>query len=177
MRGPTHALAGATTASLFIAFEIPHQYPLLILSGIAAFAALVPDLDGSESTIENIRVFGVRPLKFLGFIVDKLFKHRGFLHSLLALALLSFILLGFFSRLPKEVVIAVLLGYFSHLVTDGLTPQGIPWLYPLEFRGTLLPKILCITTGSLGEGIFFVFLVLLYVIFLAQAGYIILPVS
>lgn len=175
MRGPTHALAGACTTLAFTAFPISHHYPLLILSGVGAFAALVPDLDGSESTIENLRILGFRPLKWPGFIVDKLFKHRGFLHSLLAVAILAFILLGFFPEVPKEFVITALLGYSSHLLTDGLTPLGIPLFYPLEWRVTFLPKILCITTGSLAEGMVFVALIVLYVIFLSSAGYLILP--
>lgn len=171
MRGPTHALAGACTASVFLAFTIPHQYPLLALSAVAGFAALWPDVDGSESTFENITILGFKPFEFPAFITDKLFKHRGFLHSLLAVLLLAFILLGFFPKLPKEIVIATLLGYTSHLVTDALTPQGIAWFYPLEWRSTLLPKLLCITTGSLGEMVFFIALVVLYIMFLSQAGY------
>lgn len=173
MRGPTHALAGAATASLFMTFSIPNQYPLILLSAIAGFSALFPDLDGSESTIENIKILGFKPLKPVGFVVDKLFKHRGFLHSLMAVVFLAFILLGFLPALPKEIVLAVLLGYTSHLLIDGITPLGIPLFYPLETRVTFLPKILTITTGSFMELVFFIALLVFYLIFLAQAGYII----
>lgn len=175
MRGPTHALAGATTVGLFVVCDIPHQYPPILLSAVAGFAALIPDLDGSESMIENIRFFGFRILKFPGFIIDKLFTHRGFLHSLMALAFLGFIFLGFFPNLPKEFVWAALFGYASHLITDAMTPMGIPWFYPLDWRASLLPKILTITTGSFMETVFFIGLLALYVIVLASAGYIILP--
>ncbi len=174
MRGPTHALAGLCTAGLFIVLPIPHQYPLLVLSGVAGISALVPDLDGSESMIENIRILGVRPLKFVGFVVDKLFKHRGFLHSLMAVGFLAFILLGFFPALPKELVITILFGYVSHLVADGVTPLGVPWLYPLDWRPSL-PRFLAITTGSFKETIVFIGLVVLFSIILARAGYLILP--
>lgn len=175
MQGPTHALVGATSVGLFVLLDIPHQYPLIVLSAVAGFAALWPDLDGSESMAENIRVFGVRPLKFVGFVTDKLFKHRGFLHSLMAVVFLAFILLGFLPQLPKEIVIATLMGYTSHLVADALTPAGIPWLYPWEWRSSLLPKILCITTGSFMETVFFVGVLVLYVVVLSEAGYVILP--
>jgi inner membrane protein len=177
MRGPTHALAGACTAGLFLTFAIPHQYPLLALSAVSGFAALLPDLDNTESTIENIRFGGYRLLKGPAFIIDKLFKHRGFLHSLLSVALLAFVLLGFLPQIPIEIHITILLGYVSHLVTDSMTPEGIPWFYPWEFRATLLPKILCVTTGSFMETLVFVGLIVLYAIFLASAGYIILPTS
>lgn len=174
MRGPTHALAGATTAGLFLVGHWPHQYPLLVLSAVSGFAALLPDLDNSESTIENIRVAGVRPLKVPAWFIDKMFKHRGFLHSLLAVAMLTFILLGFLPQLPHEIDIAIILGYLSHLVTDSLTPEGIPWIYPVDWRGTLLPKFLCIRTGSFMETIFFVGLVVVYIVFLSKAHYLLL---
>lgn len=175
MRGPTHALAGAYTAAAFLTFNIPHQYPLIALSAVAGFAALLPDLDNSESTLENLIIFNVKPFKAPAFFIDKLFKHRGFLHSLLAVLVLAFVLLGFFPNLPREIAIAVLLGYLSHIVTDGLTPLGIPLFYPLEQRVTFLPKVFCIVTGSLMEMIFFVTLGVLYLIFLNNAGYINLP--
>lgn len=177
MRGPTHALAGACSAGLFIGLDLPHQLPLLMLSAIAGFSALLPDLDNTESTIENIRIFGYRPLKGPAFIIDKIFKHRGFLHSLLALALLAFGLLGFLPQIPLEIHLAILFGYASHLVTDSMTPDGVPWFYPIELRGNLLPKIFCITTGSFMETLFFIVLVVIYIIFLASAGYIILPAN
>lgn len=170
MKGPTHALAGACTAAAFVYLPIPHTYPVLALSAVAAFAALVPDLDGSESTLEHLTILSLKPFKIPAYVVGKMFKHRGFLHSLMALALLSFILLGFFPNLPKEIVYASLLGYFSHLVTDALTPAGIPWLYPYEdWRPSLLPDFLCIRTGSFAETIFFVGLLVGYAIFLEQA--------
>lgn len=175
MRGPTHALAGAGTAAIFLAIPQVNTTPLLVLSLLGAFAALLPDLDNSESTLENLRIGGVRIFKAPAFIIDKLFKHRGYLHSLLAVALLAFILLGFFPILPKDVVIVVLLGYLSHIALDSLTPVGIPWLYPIEHNFRLLPKILCITTGSLGEMAFFVLLVVLYAMFLQAAHFIVLP--
>ncbi len=172
MRGSTHALAGAASASIFLYFNIPHNYPLLALSAIAGFAALLPDLDGRESTIENIRVFGVRIMKAPGYVIDRLFKHRGFLHSLMGLGLLAFILLGFLPALPKEIVIAILLGCLSHLLTDGITPAGVPWLYPLDWSPPLFSKYFAITTGSFMETVFFIGLVVFYLIFLSQAGYV-----
>jgi inner membrane protein len=176
VRGPTHALAGATTVSLFLVFDIPHEFPLLIIAAVAALAALLPDMDGSESTIENITVFGVAPFAIPSFILNICFKHRGYLHSLLAVGLLAFLLLGFVPGLPREFTIAIILGYLSHLLTDGLTPMGIPLFYPLNFNVTFLPKILCIRTGSLAENLFFVALLVGFLIFLEQAHYIVLPV-
>lgn len=175
MRGPTHAMAGATTAGLFLAFSIPTTTPILVLSVIGALAALFPDLDNSESTLENLRIMGVRPLKIPAYFIDKLFKHRGFLHSLLAVALLTFLLFGFLPQVPKDILLVILFGYLSHIVLDSLTPVGLPWFYPVDRNFRLIPKITCITTGSFGETIFFVGLVVLYAIFLDAAGLIQLP--
>lgn len=175
MLGPTHAMAGLCAAGIFVVLPIHHEVPFLALSAVSGFAALLPDLDNTESTIENIRVFGVRVLKGPAFFIDKMFKHRGFLHSLLAVALLAFILLGFVPQLPREVTIAILVGYLSHLITDSMTPDGVPWFYPIEIRGTILPRLLCIRTGSFMERMFFIALIVLYVIILAEAGLIILP--
>lgn len=170
MLGPTHALAGATSAGLLLV-KGNTNYPFILLAAIAAIAALLPDLDGSESTIENVKLLGFKPLKFPGWLIDKLFAHRGFLHSLMAMVFLIFVLLGFFSWLPKEIVLAITLGYASHIVTDSLTPLGLPWLYPLEWRGRLLPKWLAIRTGSIGETLFFVLLLVLFAGLLTKAGY------
>ncbi len=175
MRGPTHALGGACAAGLFIVFHLPHQYPLVALSAVSAFASLLPDLDNTQSTAENIRVLGFRPLKIVGYVVEKLFKHRGFLHSLTAVALIAFVLLGFLPKIALEIHLAILFGYLSHLVLDALTPEGIQWFYPLDWRSTLLPKVLCITTGSFMENLFFIVLIATYILFLSAAGYIIIP--
>lgn len=175
MRGPTHALAGACTAGLFLAFNIPHSQPLILLSAVSGFAALLPDLDNTQSMAENITILGIKPLKGPAFIFEKIFKHRGYMHSLLAVALVCFILLGFLPQIPKDVDLAIIFGYLSHLVTDGITVEGVPWFYPLETFRTILPRFLRITTGSLMENLFFVSLIVLYVIILQAAGYIDLP--
>ena len=45
------------------------------------------------------------------------------------------------------VVAPVMVGYLSHLLADGLTPSGVPLLWPMKRRFTLN---LCVT-GSLRE--------------------------
>ncbi len=176
MRGPTHALGGAVAAAAFFLYiPFPHHFSPLALAAVGGFAALLPDMDNSESTIENITIAGFQPFNAPAWVIDKLFKHRGFLHSLLAVLLLIFLLLGFLARIPTEISVAIIVGYFSHLVLDALTPAGIPWFYPVENNFTLIPKILCITTGSFTEKIFFIVLVGVGAILLSKAGYIILP--
>ncbi|MDI3474149.1 MAG: inner membrane protein [Candidatus Woesearchaeota archaeon] len=82
----------------------------------------MPDIDTASSKFGRKKFF--RPLQ-------KLTKHRGFFHSLLAGAIFAF-LLGFVA--PKEYALIFLLGYWLHVLVDGLTPKGVALLWPLPFR-------------------------------------------
>ena len=56
--------------------------------------------------------------------------HRGFTHSILALALYSFAV-GF---IYKPLFIPFALGYVSHLIIDLLNKKGMALLFPLKFK-------------------------------------------
>lgn len=172
MTGKTHALAGGV-AALGVTLLVQEQAWLaldlnpLLTSGrlqylaiglIGSVAALIPDLDNSESRLENWRIFGVKPLKPLADLVNLLFSHRGFLHSLLAIMLLSLILLSLPSAIELHWRVAILSGYLSHLITDGLTPDGIELLYPWGQQIRFLPRWLAIRTGSFFESLFYLLL-------------------
>jgi len=96
----------------------------------ALLTSLLPDIDHPSSII------GQR-FKWVSLLIAKLFGHRGFTHSLLAI--LSGIILirtdifayWFF---PPDVLHAMIIGYFSHLLADMLTPAGIPLLWPFRWR-------------------------------------------
>lgn len=116
MMGSTHSSVGV---ALGIALALNAQQPLLTVLGlavVAGIAALAPDIDHPQSTL------GRRVM--VGALV---FKHRGFLHSPLALALLS---LACWHYLPALLGLVIVAGYGSHLLLDALNPQGIPLLYP-----------------------------------------------
>ncbi len=59
-----------------------------------------------------------------------LFSHRGFFHSLLAVAL--FAILAYLAWGNQLIIIAILVGYSSHLILDALNHQGIAFLFPLK---------------------------------------------
>ena len=59
-----------------------------------------------------------------------LFSHRCFFHSLLAIALFSF--LAYLAWGKQLIIIAILVGYSSHLILDALNHQGISFFYPLK---------------------------------------------
>lgn len=117
MMGSTHAVVG-----LALGLALMHQQPPLnavALASLAGVAALLPDID--------------HPQAFMGrrLIVGRLFHHRGFTHSLLALALVALACLHY---LPYPIASMIAVGYASHLVLDALNPQGIPLLYPVKLR-------------------------------------------
>ncbi len=116
----------------------------------ALLTALLPDIDHPKS------VLGQR-LKWLSSPIARLFGHRGFTHSLLAIAAgILFIQ----TRLPPDWPIptdayhAMIVGYLSHILADMLTPSGVPLLWPCRWRfrlpilnsqkGNQLERFLCI---------------------------------
>nr|WED68702.1 metal-dependent hydrolase [Pectobacterium colocasium] len=101
-------------------------------------------------------VLGQR-LKWLSAPIARLFGHRGFTHSLLAIAAGIFFIQ---TRLPPDWPIptdayhAMIVGYLSHILADMLTPSGVPLLWPCRWRfrlpllnsqkGNQLERFLCI---------------------------------
>jgi len=68
--------------------------------------------------------------------LSRLFGHRGFTHSLLAVAAAIWGLdqSQAPALLPTGVKDALIIGYLSHLLGDWLTPAGIPLLWPSKRR-------------------------------------------
>ncbi|MDO7785788.1 metal-dependent hydrolase [Desulforamulus aquiferis] len=148
---PTHIAAGALAGAMVVKLTSapPKLWPLII--GTSMLASLVPDFDkrGSKAS---------RTVPGSGFIIGAITSHRGFLHSLAAIALLSAGLYLFWPGLPKEVLFAFTAGALSHPLVDTINPQGVQWLWPLNVKLSLariLPWPFSFTTGSkIEKGIF-----------------------
>lgn len=119
---------------LKITEEIIHgNYVYLIIGNM--IGAIFPDIDHKQSN------FG----KFFYIIsipINKLLGHRGCTHSLtlwIFLLILSIKIHKSFN-IPNEIIHGFLLGYFSHLIADMLTKQGIPlfWPYKIYFSLSIL---------------------------------------
>ncbi len=95
----------------------------------ALASALLPDLDHPKS------VLGQR-LPWISKPLSRLFGHRGFTHSLLAVAAAVWGLNQSLplDTLPMGVKDALIVGYLSHLLGDWLTPAGIPLFWPIKRR-------------------------------------------
>ncbi|CNE98174.1 metal-dependent hydrolase [Yersinia nurmii] len=129
--------------------ELTHGDWWHIIPG-ALLTSLLPDIDHPRS------VLGQR-LKWISAPIARIFGHRGFTHSLLAIlggiALFQLeIPRSWF--IPPDVMHAMIVGYFSHLLADMLTPAGVPLLWPCRWRfrlpllnsqkGNQLERVFCV---------------------------------
>ncbi|MBK4714239.1 MULTISPECIES: metal-dependent hydrolase [Tenebrionibacter/Tenebrionicola group] len=116
----------------------------------AVLTCLLPDIDHPKSFLGQRIPWVSRP-------VARMFGHRGFTHSLLAVfaALALFYLkIPDSSLVPADAVQGMVLGYLSHILADMLTPAGVPLLWPCRWRfrlpvvttqkGNPLERILCV---------------------------------
>lgn len=136
MTGKTHIIGGIA-ATLAVADFTSYDPLLLISAGV--IGALLPDICHGGSKIG-------RKAPVLSKLVNVLFGHRTFTHSLLFLFLFQLVLAAW---VPYPAVrIGLLAGIASHLILDAGTKKGIKLLYPLDisFRFPIT-----IRTGSSAE--------------------------
>ena len=154
MTWPTHSLLGIN--SLWLLAPIPIKlvgYDFGTLAACAVLGALLPDLDASESKIKHLKLLGTnfKPFLLPAQVVSHTDQHRGLLHSLLGLGMVALFVAPLAVWVGWAPIVALLLGYASHLMGDAATKSGIRLFYPSVTRVYLLPKNLRITTGSLAE--------------------------
>ena len=138
----THLAFGLLMALLTIDFLSIQNKLLFVL--ITILFSIFPDIDDTKSKIGKKN-------KLISRIINFIFGHRGFFHSIYIPLILFFV----FSYVNKEIAVAVLVGYFSHLFADGLTKKGIKPLCPIinkKINGF-------IKTNSILEKIFFLIIV------------------
>src|SRR5690606_7202830 len=109
MTGKTHILGGITASLAYAHFV--NESPLIMV-GAGIIGALLPDICHSGST------FG-KKLLFLSKMVNAIFGHRTFTHSLLFLVLITLLMNTF---IPNDAVkVGLLVGMMSHFVLDMAT--------------------------------------------------------
>src|SRR3989338_7865362 len=142
----THLAFGFLVSLVSIIFFNIDNRLLFIL--ITVLFSIFPDIDERNSKIG-------KKYKFASGIINFLFGHRGFFHSIY----IPLILYALFYYINIEIGIAVLVGYFSHLLMDAMTRQGIRPLYPIINR-----KINgFIKTNSFLEKVLFLIIILLLI--------------
>lgn len=144
----TH-LAFALLSSLIVLKFLNVSNPYLFLL-IACFVSLLPDIDNRDSKLG-------RKFKFISFF----FEHRGILHTIFT-PLLLFVLFSYLNY--NLFALAILVGYLSHILIDGLTLEGINFLHPISsFRISGFVR-----TGTFLETIFFLLFIGLDMFYLAK---------
>jgi inner membrane protein len=140
MMGRSHAATGAAAVLLVQ----PHQpWPALVATAaLGAATALLPDLDIESSTVSNSLGPVTRLIsRGVAAVCD---GHRGGTHSLVALAFVTFLVVG--PKVPTLYAIAIVVGYVTHMVADYFTGNGISLLWPFVRRRYGLP-VLGLTGG------------------------------
>ncbi|MGE7921370.1 metal-dependent hydrolase [Viridibacillus sp. NPDC093762] len=150
MTGNTHILGGITAG---LAFAQISNYDPLVLIGSSVVGALIPDICHSGSKIG-------RTFRITSKIVNKIFGHRSFTHSLLFLLLMSVVMNTYISY--ESITAGVLLGMVSHYLLDMATKNGIKLFFPLKIT-VRLP--LTTRTGSKVENIVAIVLTIISVYF------------
>jgi len=112
--------------------------------------SLLPDLDKKKSKIG-------RSVPILPRVLEYFAGHRGVYHSIFGCAVTALVfspLLAF--SFGGKVILAVCLGFVSHLLADSVNPKGIAWLRPItKFRVKGPIKV-----GGFWEDVLFVFLLM-----------------
>lgn len=127
MLAGSHVLFGTGSfllVSPWVGFETQEAFVYL---PVVILGALLPDLDARRSALKKwwlIR-FLTMPFRWLG--------HRTWTHSLLILLIL-FTPLMYLEGSVCKALLALNLGYASHIVADWMTHRGVPLLYPLNLQ-------------------------------------------
>lgn len=150
MTGQTHILGGIT-ASLAFAQLSPEEPVLILIGGVVG--SLIPDICHGGSKIG-------KTFPLLSKIINSLFGHRTFTHSLLFLALAALL---FHFVLPIDgLAHGLLAGMISHIILDMMTKHGVKLLFPWKVK-VRFP--FTVKTGGFGEYVAFAALSLFSVYF------------
>ncbi|MEK7165449.1 MAG: metal-dependent hydrolase, partial [Patescibacteria group bacterium] len=143
----------------FLAFPplAPFNWETILGIGVATFVGgALPDIDNVASKVWK---FNLTPWED-DMTRNSLEGHRNLFHSIIGLAIFTFSL-GWLLTLVKlanldiyHIQQAFALGYLSHLISDSLTRNGVPWFYPIDIHLGFPPfKSLRMKTGGFWEKI------------------------
>ncbi|MBI4144985.1 metal-dependent hydrolase [Candidatus Woesearchaeota archaeon] len=139
MLGRTHIAIGILLALLLLPFiSVPSK---LLFVALVAFGSLLPDVDH-----ENSKINKVIPVTRW---IPKLFKHRGFFHSIFPVIIIYGVFWYFNERF---IGLSLAFGYLTHLFSDSLTRMGVNFLHPVSTWHMRGP----IETGTIFETAIFI---------------------
>jgi inner membrane protein len=159
MTGRTHDLAAFTALNIAFVYTQPTDISLAttgVAMGANMIGGLLPDIDNTTSDIWD----KVRGGNILAKLIKPLVgKHRMLSHSILGMVLAGYLLQYLLNWAGNVLLVdmhivwwATMIGFFSHLVADSITKQGVPWLFPIPYRIGIPPiEFLRIKTGGILE--------------------------
>lgn len=116
----THLAVGLLFSLIFIKlFEVGN---IFLFIPATLFFSLLPDIDTPKSKLG-------KKAKIISWPTKLIFGHRGLLHTIYP-ALILFALFAYFNLIT--LALASLAGYFSHLITDMFTSEGVKLFSPLS---------------------------------------------
>ena len=128
MQGLTHFFAGAAAGAALANYAAPDNVEsAVIITAASAIFSLAPDIDVRGSKASN-KVGAVA-----SGVLHLFVEHRGFFHSPFCYILLGGIAYLFFPEL-FYLIIACVLGAFTHIFLDCFNYYGCPLLYPYTKR-------------------------------------------
>ncbi len=125
MTGKTHIMGGIASAAAVAHYQ--HYDPtIFIIAG--AFGAVLPDICHGGSKIG-------RRFPLISKVINTIFGHRTFTHSLLFLLLVGYLLTLFTDN--SSIIMGVLVGMVSHFILDAATKNGIKLFLSSQYHHSL----------------------------------------
>lgn len=134
MSGTNHITGGVVFTGIFASFWNINIFARPELLALTGFFAILPDVDHLKSPIGK----AFYPLaKWL----DRKYGHRTITHSLLVYSagILLILLLEKTLHNTTDITLIFAFAYFSHLLFDMLTKQGVPLFYPFRRNPCVIP--------------------------------------
>ena len=151
-----HAAIGASATWLLVPFVPTNDSAIIaVLMAFCVVGTLVTDLDAVEYKIKHVKFFGIKPMVPILRAINREFGHRVLLHSRRGWMLWTVLIMLLGVEIGWLPVVALSLGYASHLAGDACTRTGIPLLYPKRDHFYLFSQRLRVITGSEYEELFF----------------------
>lgn len=142
MNAGSHVATGALAGLILAQTTTPTIQDTALLVGITAVAALLPDIDHPNATINQKLIV----TKLVALVVG----HRGITHSIWVLALIA----GLYIQTGLLALLGVLVGYGVHIAVDMLTQSGVRLFAPLSRANVhLLPRPIRLRAGGWQEAV------------------------
>ncbi|MCB9290703.1 MAG: metal-dependent hydrolase [Lewinellaceae bacterium] len=134
MRAPNHIAGGLVFTGICSSLSGVNVFASPVYLGLAISASLLPDIDHPKTLIGSL-------LKPISVTINRRYGHRTITHSGVTLTILTLIL-AIIEKLAagsNSLSLVFFFAYFSHLMLDMMTLQGVPLLYPITKNPFVIP--------------------------------------